>query len=170
MSQTPPSLEIVPDPDLRQPIDVAWLTRQVVKVQESCGAPIVRLAVAIIGDVRMVQLHQRHCGIDATTDVLTFTQSSPGEPIDADIAICADEAARRAAEFGHSIESELLLYLLHGVLHCMGFDDHDDGAYERMHAEEDRILQAIGVGATFKPDSTARDTAGRHSRTPRAAP
>ena len=38
---------------------------------------------------------------------------------------------------------------LHGVLHCTGFDDRDAAGAAAMHAEEDRILGAIGVGATF---------------------
>jgi probable rRNA maturation factor len=149
VSLTAPSLEIVPDQDLQPRIDFGRLREGVSRLQETCGVRVSRLAVAIVGDARMMALHQRHCGMASTTDVLTFPQSAADEPIDADIAICADEAARRAAEFGHPIEQELLLYIVHGLLHCLGFDDHDQAAYQRMHAEEDRMLQAIGIGATF---------------------
>jgi ssRNA-specific RNase YbeY (16S rRNA maturation enzyme) len=48
-----------------------------------------------------------------------------------------------------SIEREVLLYALHGILHCAGFDDRTPQDFEAMHAEEDRILLAIDVGATF---------------------
>lgn len=113
------------------------------------AVPVDRLVVRLVSDPAMIELHTRHCGLGSTTDVLTFCSSAAGEPIDADIACCVDEAVRQAARRGHSVADELLLYALHGVLHCVGHDDHDPEAYERMHAEEDRILSAIGVGVRF---------------------
>ena len=77
--------------------------------------------------------------------------------IEADVVVCVDEAARRSAELGHSLERELLLYALHGVLHCAGFDDQTDEGFEAMHAEEDRILSVIGVGPTFDRGSSGHD-------------
>ena len=94
-------------------------------------------------------MHRQYMNCDEVTDVMTFPASTPDQPIEADIAVCADVAARQARELGHRTEDELLLYALHGLLHCAGFDDHDPAAYEAMHAEEDRILAAIGVGALF---------------------
>ena len=72
-----------------------------------------------------------------------------------DIAVCADEARRRAADFSHTPERELLLYAVHGVLHGIGYDDHSPHDRAVMHAEEDRILEAIGVGRTFDPGAQA---------------
>jgi probable rRNA maturation factor len=60
-----------------------------------------------------------------------------------------DEAGRQSAVRGHTVEQELLLYVVHGVLHCLGHDDHDPDAAARMHAEEDRVLAAVGVGVTY---------------------
>jgi probable rRNA maturation factor len=113
------------------------------------------VTVRVVGDEEMARLHVRHANVPGTTDVLTFPQSPAGEPIEADIAICVDEAARRASEFGHTAERELLLYCVHGLLHCTGFDDHTDEAYERMHAEEDRLLASVGVEPTFAPRQDA---------------
>ena len=105
----------------------------------------------------MVALHEQHCDIPGTTDVLTFDlRADLAAPIDVDIVVCLDEAARQAASRGHDAIHELLLYVLHGVLHCAGYDDHDDDDYAAMHAEEDRILAAIGVGALFtRPEAEA---------------
>jgi probable rRNA maturation factor len=109
--------------------------------------------VRLVGDAEMDAAHQKFSGIPGTTDVLTFDLSeggaARGEPLDVDILACTDEAARQAAAHGHPVERELLLYILHGVLHCLGHDDHSDEGYERMHAEEDRILTAIGIGPVF---------------------
>jgi len=140
-----------------QHIDIAHLQAHLISalphVASVAGRPVGRIGVTVVSDARMAKLHGRHLGEFITTDVLTFDQSNPGAgtPIVAEIVVCADEAARRSAEFGHPIERELLLYVVHGLLHCAGFDDHDETQAAAMHAEEDRILQAIGVGATFQP-------------------
>lgn len=70
-------------------------------------------------------------------------------PLDVDILVCADEAARQAAVRAVPVERELLLYIVHAVLHCLGEDDHDEASAGRMHEREDRILSAIGVGAVY---------------------
>lgn len=105
--------------------------------------------VRIVDDTEMAAAHLEYSDIPGTTDVLTFDLGSAGHTLDLDILVCRDEAARQAAMRGHSLERELLLYILHGMLHGLGYDDHDDDDYTRMHAEEDRVLIAIGVGATF---------------------
>lgn len=146
-------------------LDLARLSTAIeaaVAVVAAAGTRVERLHVELVDDAAMDAYHRRHSGVEGTTDVLTFPGSGEGEPIDVDIIACVDEARRRAAEFGHPIERELLLYALHGLLHCMGHDDHDPDAYERMHAEEDRILTAIGVGATFRP-SPRPDSEGARS-------
>lgn len=109
--------------------------------------------VKVVGDAEMAEAHVRYSGVEGTTDVLTFDlsegASARGGPLDVDILVCADEARRQALEQGHEPVREMLLYVLHGVLHCLGHDDHTDDGFARMHAEEDRILAEIGVGATF---------------------
>ncbi|MCA9295207.1 MAG: rRNA maturation RNase YbeY, partial [Phycisphaerales bacterium] len=100
-----------------------------------------------------------HCGLDSTTDVLTFPMSDAGDAVDVDIAICVDEAQRQAGERGHAVEHEILLYAVHGLLHVTGHDDHDDAAYDAMHAEEDRILETIGVGRIFSNTPPGHDDA-----------
>ena len=112
-------------------------------------ALVARASFRIVGDAEMSTLHERHSKIVGTTDVLTFPWASPPEPIEVDVAICHDEAKRRAAELGHSVDREVILYAVHGLLHAAGFTDEATDAHAAMHAEEDRLLEAIGVGATF---------------------
>lgn len=151
-------------------MDLTRLRKQFPKavglIAKAHGVKAVEINVRIVGDDEMTLLHDTHSGILRTTDVLTFDQSSESgdaKAIQADIAVCADEAARRAAEFGHTMKRELLLYMIHGVLHCVGYDDRTTAGFKRMHAEEDRILAAIGVGATF----AARKQTARTAPVPR---
>ena len=128
--------------------------------------------VRLVADPEMAAAHMKFSKIPGTTDVLTFdlgaSSAAGGGALDVDILACVDEARRQAASRGHTPERELLLYILHGALHCLGYDDHDERGYQRMHAEEDRILTAIGIGPIFrgtgvppvepKPGSESRGT------------
>lgn len=130
-------------------LDPDWIHDCIERLLPLLGAQVARLAVEIVDDARMSDLHERYCSIKGTTDVLTFPAHAPGESIDVDIAVCADEAARRADEHTTDVNRELLLYVVHGLLHCCDFDDHDEADADAMHAEEDRLLEAIGVGRVF---------------------
>lgn len=143
-------IEVIAAPGIEDAIDLPWLRDHVASIIPMLKVAVARLAVAIVPDAEMTRLHREHCGIDSTTDVLTFSDAKPGEPIDVDIAVCVDEAKRQAAMRGHGVERELLLYIVHGLLHGAGYDDHDEAGHRAMHAEEDRILAAVGVGATFR--------------------
>lgn len=114
------------------------------------------LRVMIIGDRRMKSLHHRYLGDASTTDVLTFDLREQARgPIDADLFVCLDEARRRARELRIDVRRELLLYIIHGLLHAAGHDDKTPKQARAMHAIEDRVLTRLGVGATFNPPAKA---------------
>jgi probable rRNA maturation factor len=118
----------------------------------------------------MQALHTQFSGLNSTTDVLTFANNDSGAPIDCDIAVCVDEARRRAAELNHTVAQELLLYTLHGMLHAAGFDDVAPDLHAAMHAEEDRILTAIGVGPLFGTAAPGGAIGGAAPSAPEDAP
>jgi len=64
------------------------------------------------------------------------------------------------------VRHELLLYALHGLLHCCGYDDSTDADREVMHTEEDRILEAIGVGRVYGTNSGSNAPARRDDGPP----
>ncbi|MGP1346664.1 MAG: rRNA maturation RNase YbeY [Phycisphaerales bacterium] len=115
------------------------------------------IRISIVADRRMAELHLRLCDQPGTTDVITIDMNrtaseaagSAVRPLDVDLILCADEAARQAAQRAHTPDHELLLYALHAILHTLGHDDHTDDGYAAMHAMEDDILTAIGVGPVF---------------------
>ncbi|MAC20925.1 MAG: rRNA maturation RNase YbeY [Phycisphaerae bacterium] len=113
-----------------------------------------RVSIRVVGDVEMDAAHRRWCDVPGTTDVLTFESREDGD-LEIDLLLCLDEANRRAMEYGHGVERELLLYAVHGVLHCLGHDDCEEEDRARMHREEDRLLAAVGVGAVYRPERSA---------------
>jgi probable rRNA maturation factor len=134
--------------------DAAWLHATLQRCAVLVPGGVRRASIELADDARMRQLHAKFSGDDTTTDVLTFATNEPGLPVDCDMAVCVDEAARNAAELGHTVAQELLLYALHGLLHAAGFDDRQPHDHQRMHAEEDRILTLVGVGPLFRGGSS----------------
>ena len=129
--------------------------------------------IVLVGDEDMKELHQRHLGIGTTTDVLTFdmgeempsAECGMRNQVELESVICLDEARRRAGEMGHSVGDEVLLYAVHSLLHVMGYDDVTAAGARHMHAREDEILSAVGVGAVFggklKTRNSKHQTASR---------
>lgn len=92
------------------------------------------LAVRFVGDRQMRRLNLEYRDQDATTDVLSFPGDESFEDgYLGDIAISVPVARRQAAEAGHDVERELRILLLHGILHCLGYDhESDDGEMLRL--------------------------------------
>lgn len=132
--------------------DRTWVAQRGTAALERLGA-VGEVRARLVEDAEMAAAHERHCGVPGTTDVITFDLTDGGSAsaasLDVDLLVCVDEAERQARARGHELKQEVLLYVVHGVLHCLGHDDHDEADAAAMHAREDEILSAIGVGATF---------------------
>ncbi|QDU72298.1 rRNA maturation RNase YbeY [Mucisphaera calidilacus] len=130
-----------------------WVHQHLITLLQLLDQPLESLSVVFVGDEAMAQLHGKYLDDPTTTDVMTFDLRETEEgPIDGELVICVDEATREADSCGHGVERELLLYAVHGLLHLLGYDDHDPEQAQIMHTEEDRLLRAIGVGAVYAPD------------------
>jgi len=89
------------------------------------------VACLITNDRELRELNRRFLRKDFPTDVLSFP-SSNGEP--GELAISLDRAAAQAPGFGHSVEEELRVLMLHGLLHLAGMD-HENDAGQMARAE-----------------------------------
>lgn len=114
-------------------------------------------SIALVNDRTMADLHQQFLGIAGPTDVLTFEleHDARGRCIEGEVVVCVPYAKRIAKQHGTTMERELLLYCLHGLLHLTGHDDRDDDSFRKMHAAEDRILTRIGIGPVFSAKGRA---------------
>jgi probable rRNA maturation factor len=86
-------------------------------------------AVVVASDAALRQANGRFRGKRAATDVLSFPDGDEGRL--GDILISALRAERQAREFGHRVEDELKLLVLHGLLHLVGYDHESDGGAMR---------------------------------------
>jgi probable rRNA maturation factor len=80
---------------------------------------------------------------DEPTDVLSFPyESMPGAPLGT-VIVSLDFAMMKAKELGHSIDHEITLLFLHGLLHILGYDHEIDNGEQR--SEEERILNLFNL-------------------------
>ena len=82
--------------------------------------------------------HQRFLNDPSATDVMAFSYD---DDCCGELLVNVEMALRRAPEFPHGPVHELLLYVVHGTLHLLGFDDHQPRDIENMRAAEQNILQ-----------------------------
>jgi probable rRNA maturation factor len=91
------------------------------------------VAVALVDDARIRELHRDFMGVDSATDVITFPAAEPGEAASGgDIAISVDRAREQAPDFGVSAADETTFLLVHGLLHLCGWDDATPEERSRM--------------------------------------
>jgi len=106
--------------------------------------------VIIADDVEIIRvnrkfLHRRHA-----TDCISFDLSDEPDVLKIfDIIVNGQRAVREAQHRGHPAHAELALYITHGLLHNIGFDDSTASKAKKMHDTEDKILQQMGYGIIY---------------------
>ena len=110
------------------------------------------LTIAIVSDATMRRLNRQFRGKDSVTDVLSFppdegprSVSGPNGTFLGDLAIARGVATRQARQFGHSVQTELRVLALHGLLHLLGYDHETDRG--EMGRLEDRLRTRAGLPA-----------------------
>ena len=114
------------------------------QIADFLGAGDVELVFVNDDEMRKINREQR--GIDKTTDVLSFPYEQVAGGLMGSVVISTDTASRVASELGHSIECEIALLFLHGVLHILGYDHEIDGG--QMRQKEKEVIEHFSL-----PDS-----------------
>jgi probable rRNA maturation factor len=141
------------------PAEVPPLQKLVRAVCKQFGVAEARISIGIVGDAEISELNQRFLHHEGTTDCLSFDlsdETEPGQRKVFDLIVNGELAIREAARRGHEAQAELALYIAHGLLHDLGFDDATEEQARRMHRTEDEILQHLGYGLVYNKRSRAR--------------
>ena len=115
-------------------LDAAALRRWLEELVESIAPEAASFGVRLCGDRAMRAMNRDFRGRDEVTDVLSFPGAGALEPGHlGDVVVCVAQARRQATARGVSLRRELETLLLHGVLHCQGFDHETirDNALDR---------------------------------------
>jgi len=107
------------------------------------SAPLDEVDIAIVTSRRIAALNRRYLRHSGATDVLSFDLSVPGDGIIAQVIVCGDVAVREARSRRIGPQRELMLYIVHGLLHVMGYDDTTPQAAEKMRARQEELLEAF---------------------------
>lgn len=93
------------------------------------------IEASIVTDKVIGKVHADFFGDPSPTDVITFQHG--------EIIVSADTAAREGPAHGLTFDEELLLYLIHGLMHLGGWDDHDPEEAARMKVLQEGVLDAL---------------------------
>lgn len=134
-------------------IDLPWLKKVISATLAELGIQRAELGIVLVGEKEMASLNAKFLGHEGATDVITFDYQSPqstghspqSETIElhGEIFVCVAEAGRQAKVFGTDWRSEVVRYVVHGILHLLGHDDLQPAARKRMKREEDRLVHEL---------------------------
>lgn len=118
-------------------VSVAGFAMQHMGLHDDCD-----LAISIVDEARMSELHEEWLDLPGPTDVLSFPmdEMKPHDPdpgIVGDIVLCPQFAAAQAK---NGLESELSLLTIHGILHCLGYDHAEPVEEKVMFELQESIL------------------------------
>ena len=126
-------------------IDRGRLRQAVREVLEGEGIRDAEVSVALVDNPTIHRLNKQYLDHDEPTDVLTFPLSGPGaKTLAGELVVGAEVAKEQSAERGHDVLAEVALYVIHGLLHLCGQDDHEEKDARAMHDRERHYLKKLG--------------------------
>jgi probable rRNA maturation factor len=127
------------------PVDSRRLRRAVRTILEDASVEQARISLAVVDDPTIHRLNRQYLDHDCTTDVLSFNLDDSAGGIEGEVIVSADTAAAAAPAFGWRPEDELLLYVIHGVLHLVGLRDGTRPQRQQMRRRERECLARFGL-------------------------
>lgn len=108
--------------------------------EDSVLSSLPEVEITYVSDAEIARVHGEFLDDATPTDVITFHHG--------EILISAETAARQAIEHGQTLDHELALYLIHGLLHLAGWHDEDpEEAAEMARTQETILQQAAATGS-----------------------
>lgn len=123
-------------------INAAFIKRMIRYVLKDEGVTGTgEIALCVSDDRGIRRLNKIYLGKDLPTDVLSFDLSGNKAGLNADIIVSAETARAYSRKFHTEPAHELYLYVIHGVLHLLGYDDRTERQRTKMHRRELQLLK-----------------------------
>jgi probable rRNA maturation factor len=126
-------------------VDEPQLLAAARRVLEQSSFSSAVISLAVVDDATIHALNLRFLAHDYPTDVLSFELDRRGDHLEGEVVVSAETAVSSAAQWGWSAAEELLLYVIHGMLHLVGHGDKSAADAQQMRAAEERHLRASGI-------------------------
>ena len=158
--------QIVVQNDHGYPIDSERLQQAVVVTMHHEGYPSgAVLSVVIVDNAAVKAMNRQYRGIDAPTDVLSFPADAPPvpdlnePPYLGDLIIAYPYTADRARVEGHALMDSLMVLVVHGTLHLLGYNHDTPEKRAAMWSVQDEILRKLEISPVIVPglESYAQD-------------
>ena len=135
----------------KYPIDADRIELAVDQVVEEAGVVSGDVSVAIVDDPTIHELNVQYLSHDYPTDVISFVLERREEHLEGEIIVSVDTAVELAEDYDWDWKHELLLYVIHGCLHLVGYNDKDPQAKVEMQQAERRHLARFGIEHRMDP-------------------
>lgn len=118
------------------------VVRSILKVEKKDA----ELNIVFIDNKRIKEINKTFLGHNYATDVLSFAYHEPSRKnnISGEIIVSVEMATKLAQKRGYSVEGEIVLYLIHGLLHLLGYNDRQKSDAKKMHQREGELLSNLG--------------------------
>jgi probable rRNA maturation factor len=133
-------------------VDKKVILQVIRRVMKEEGRSARSLSIVLTDNRHIRDLNREYLGHDTFTDVISFPLedldwpigNGNGAGINGEIIASAELACQQALSMNVDPRAEVMLYLVHGLLHLMGYDDRTPQAAKRMHEREDALLEQLG--------------------------
>ena len=129
----------------RHKVDAKLLKAAARLVTTSAGITRGEISLAVVDHATMHDLNRKYLAHDYPTDVQSFVLEQGDGELDGEIVVSADYAIREAPKYGWTLREELVLYVIHGALHLVGYDDSTPEAKAQMQERETHFLRELGI-------------------------
>jgi probable rRNA maturation factor len=119
------------------------LRQGVKKILKSLGISSGSVSLVFCGRGFIRQLNRKAFGCDNPTDVIAFPLADRYDDSIGEVIVCVPEAVAAAPEYGHTWQEELWLYIIHGILHLLGYKDGTKKERARMEKKQNALLTLI---------------------------
>ncbi|MEJ6571793.1 MAG: rRNA maturation RNase YbeY [Akkermansiaceae bacterium] len=107
----------------------------VAKINDSALTQLDEVEISLVDDPTIADVHMRFMDVAGATDVITFDHG--------ELHISVETAQSQACEFGNDFERELMLYVVHGLLHLAGHEDASAEGRATMDELQQRLLNEV---------------------------
>ena len=126
------------------PVDRRRMRQAVRAIVRNAGISEATISIAIVDDPTIAKLHQQFLDDPEPTDVLSFVLERSEQSLEGEVVASADTARTCAPRYRSTPEEELLLYVIHGTLHLVGYDDTTPRRRAVMRKKE---MEYLGIHA-----------------------
>lgn len=118
------------------------------------------ISIAVVDDPAIRIINKQYLDHDYATDVISFVLDfdEAKSCLTGQLVVSTDTASSMASQIGSTMEDELLLYVIHGMLHLVGFDDKDPTSATEMREQERHYLALHGVEHRWQATSPDGDS------------